>query len=103
VIVANGDKLACDVMCKGFTWNLHKEEYKANIVVVPLGSCEMILGVQWLITLGTILWDFEKLMMEFTYNGKKQIIRGSHKTTVEWMDSKELKKEIDKCVRLFAV
>ena len=45
VLVADGNKLACDAMCRGFTWNLHGEEYKVDMVVVPLGSREMILGV----------------------------------------------------------
>jgi len=71
VTVADGNKITCDVVCKGFTWRLHGEEYMADMIVVALGSCEMILGVQWLATLGPILWDFEKLRMEFKYNGKK--------------------------------
>ena len=70
VAVADGSQLLCNAMCKGFSWRLHGEVYKTNVVIVPLGSCEMILGVQWLTTLGPILWDFEQLRMEFQYNGK---------------------------------
>jgi len=83
-------------MCKGSVWNLHGEVYKADMIVVPLGSCEMILGVQWLTILGPILWDFEKLIMEFTFNGKKQVIKGVHKTAVEWVDSKKWSKGVDR-------
>lgn len=45
VVVADGSKLTFNAMCKGFVWNLHGEVYKAGMIVVPLGSCEMILGV----------------------------------------------------------
>lgn len=45
VTVADGNKLTSDAVCKGFTWRLHGEEYKADMIVVALGSCEMILGV----------------------------------------------------------
>lgn len=103
VTVVDGNKLTSDAVCKGFTWRLHGEEYKADMIVVALASCEMILGVQWLTTLGPILWDFEKLRMEFKYNGKKQVLRGSNKTTVEWMECKGLKREIIRGAQIFTV
>ena len=37
----------------------------------------MVLGVQWLKTLGEIKWDFKKLRMEFEVHGKKHVLRGS--------------------------
>lgn len=36
----------------------------------------MVLGVQWLSTLGPILWDFLNLRMKFTFRGLKHILRG---------------------------
>lgn len=41
--------------------------------------------------------------MEFTYNGKKQVIKGIQKTTVEWVDSKKLSKGVDKYAQMFVV
>ena len=34
-------------------YNLH-----SNMFAMPLGGCDVILGTQWLRTLGPILWDF---------------------------------------------
>ena len=82
VFVVSGHKLNSTAISKGFTWTLHGEAYQVDMVVVPLGSCEMILGVPWLTTLGPILWDFEKLRMEFTYKGKMQVLKGIHNTVV---------------------
>ena len=36
----------------------------------------MVLGVQWLETLGKIKWDFKQLRMEFEVEGKKLVLRG---------------------------
>lgn len=32
---------------------------------MPLGGCDIVLGVQWLRTIGPVLWDFDKLYMKF--------------------------------------
>ena len=43
---------------------------------MPLGGCDVILGTQWLRTLGPILWDFVELWMHFLVNGKKHTLNG---------------------------
>jgi len=43
----------------------------------------MVLGVQWLSTLGFILWNFEDLTMEFSIEGRRQFLRG-RRTEVGW-------------------
>ena len=47
-----------------------------NMFSMPLGECDVILGTQWLRTLGTILWDFFELWMQFSFNGKKHTWKG---------------------------
>lgn len=37
-----------------------------NLYAIPLSGCEVVLGVQWFQTLGPILWDFDKLNMQFS-------------------------------------
>jgi len=71
VAVANGAQLQCQMVCKGFNWRLGEESYITDTYIVPLESCDMILGVQWLITLGSIAWNFDRLTMEFVYKGRR--------------------------------
>ena len=88
VVVANGAKLTCQAMCKEFGFTLGNAKYVTDAYIVFLGSCDMILGVQWLSTLGSILWNFEELTMEFMWGGKKQVLQGCTKPELSWSTGK---------------
>ena len=65
VTIADGNKLQYHYICKDFRWWLHGTEFKSEVYLLPLGSCDLVLGIQWLSTLGIIKWDFKNLKMEF--------------------------------------
>ena len=58
ITVANGDKLQAQEMCSGLQVNIQRELITSDFFVLSLRGCDMVLGVQWLITVGPILWDF---------------------------------------------
>ncbi|GJX49659.1 reverse transcriptase [Tanacetum coccineum] len=76
VYVANGNVMTNLNECKGFTWVFQGVTYTANVMILPLGGCDMVFGVQWLATMGSIQWNFKTLVMKFTYQNKKVILRG---------------------------
>lgn len=41
------------------------EPFSITLYVVPLEGYDLVLGVQWLRTLGPVLWDFKHLSMSF--------------------------------------
>lgn len=59
VMVANGDHIPCPGVAR------HTELRVDDTVFLPLGGYDMVLGTQWLATLGPILWDFRRLTMSF--------------------------------------
>ena len=77
VDVADGNSLSCISACKGLNWTLQGTKFQTDVLLLPLGNCDMVLGVQWLETLGEIKWDFKQLRMEFVIEGKKHVLRGS--------------------------
>ncbi|XP_074318129.1 uncharacterized protein LOC141654920 [Silene latifolia] len=76
VAVADGNHLACQHVCPNFQWKLQNTEFQCEALLIPLGSCDMVLGVQWLSTLGTVKWNFNKLWMSFEAKGIKHVLRG---------------------------
>lgn len=47
VEVVNGEKIICDKMCAGLNWKMQWVEFKANLMVLPLEGCQIVLGIQW--------------------------------------------------------
>ncbi|GJZ29099.1 retrotransposon-related protein [Tanacetum coccineum] len=90
VEVAGGHQLTSKYMCKSFGWKLYGEEFRTDVMVIPLGGCEMVLDIQWLSTLGDILSNFKELRMEFKHNGKKVVLRGTQKTDLQWMQGSKM-------------
>ena len=48
VAVADRAKLNCQAMCRGFCFMILNSTYVTDVHIVPLESCDMLLGVQWL-------------------------------------------------------
>ena len=93
VDVTNGSSLACVSVSKVFSWTLQGSKFTTDVLILPLGSCDMVLGIQWLETLGEIKWDFKQLRMEFEIEGKKHVLRGgSSQVELKTVDGKQLDK-----------
>ncbi|WVZ54351.1 hypothetical protein U9M48_005159 [Paspalum notatum var. saurae] len=71
VAVANGEHLPCVGVLQQASFSIHSAPFTTDIFVLPLAGFDMVLGTQWLATLGPILWDFSNLTMVFWHhNGK---------------------------------
>lgn len=60
VKVADGSIVATDFLCHQFQWLMRDTTFTSNMLVLPFGSCDVVLGVQWLITIGDIVINFSK-------------------------------------------
>ena len=83
VIVADKARVQINTMVKGFSWLIQNTIFSSDILLLPLGCCDMALGIEWLITLGNITWNFDKLTMEFTAQGKRHVLRGNCSTNIK--------------------
>ncbi|KAG8371220.1 hypothetical protein BUALT_Bualt13G0064900 [Buddleja alternifolia] len=75
VSVADGNKIHSSYICKGFSWKMQGVQFTADLMTIPLGGCDMVLGVQWLVTMEDINWNFSQLKMAFTAGNKKIVLR----------------------------
>ncbi|GJW67106.1 reverse transcriptase [Tanacetum coccineum] len=93
VLVANGQEIVCSYECRPFNWSIQGQSYSCDAMLLPFGGCEMVLGVQWLSTLGDIKWNFKNLTMEFELMGKRIMLRGTKQTTLQSMQGKNVQKK----------
>ncbi|XP_026396053.1 uncharacterized protein LOC113290683 [Papaver somniferum] len=79
VTVANGDRT-------GHT-------FMEDIRIQPLGGCDIVLGADWLKTLGDVLFNFSKLSISFKHKNNKITLQGSSpKPSVSMISGAALKK-----------
>jgi hypothetical protein len=59
-------------------FNLTMGEYVMNspIISIPMGGADIVLGIQWLQSLGTVAFNFQELFMKFSLEGKEIELRG---------------------------
>ncbi|GJV97114.1 retrotransposable element Tf2 [Tanacetum coccineum] len=69
VSVANGQNMMSCYECKNFQWSLQGETFTSDVMLLPLGGCEM-----------------------FEYNGRRMVLRGTKNTTIHWMQGKSASK-----------
>ncbi|GKC21779.1 retrovirus-related pol polyprotein from transposon 17.6 [Tanacetum coccineum] len=79
-------------MVKAFQWKIQGVLFEADVMLLPLGGCEMVLGVQGLATLGTIQWNFKDLIMQFYHERQKFLLRGTHQSELAWLTGKQMSK-----------
>lgn len=61
VPVADGRNLEIQRKIDKFGWDFQQTSLEADVMLIPLKGCDMVLGVQWLETLGPIVSDYKKL------------------------------------------
>jgi len=78
--VANCNQMFSHYKCAGFQWFMQGQEFSMDLRVLELGGCDMVLGVDWMRTVGPLTFDFNKLEVTVEVEGKKQTLVGSLKS-----------------------
>ncbi|XP_074287822.1 uncharacterized protein LOC141612975 [Silene latifolia] len=100
ISVANGGRLACSQMIKGLKWRIRNTDFSADFFALPLGSCDAVLGIQWLETLGPITWDFKLLTMKFNFEGKHHVLKGTQTPVTKVKTLKNMEKTLENGAQL---
>ena len=96
VIVANGEKLRSPRVCRGVTLNVQNSQFLVDFYLIELEGYDVVLGAQWLKTLGPIIWNFETMEMGFSV-GKKEIhLVGIGHSEVKLVSSQMVNKAVEK-------
>ena len=100
VSVADGNTLTISSMVQNFSWQLQQSTFNSDVMLFPLGGCDLVLGIEWLVTLGDIMWNFDKLLMEFSFKGKRHVLRGLSSGGLKTIKRQQISKTMEAGVHL---
>lgn len=67
----------CVGICSGVQLQIKDYKLVTNFYLLELDNLDVVLGVTWLRTLGSVVLDFSALTMSFTENGQFFTLQGS--------------------------
>jgi len=76
VTVANGERVPSPGVYRAATFSIDDASFSTDFYALPLAGYDVVLGNQWLATLGPILWDFGALTMSFWHQGRQVCWKG---------------------------
>ncbi|GKC16027.1 retrotransposable element Tf2, partial [Tanacetum coccineum] len=94
VRVVDGNKIQCDTMVQDFKWKMHSIEFSIDLMVMHLGGSDMVLGIQWFVTLGKVTFDFDNRCIEFDHKGRKVVLRGSDDKPIQTVGEQKMRQTI---------
>ena len=69
-VVANGERVSCPVVIRAAPVTIAGVNFAIDLFVMPLAGFDVVLGTQWLATLGPVVWDFAAPSMAFQLHGR---------------------------------
>eukprot|EP00253_Pinus_taeda_P022009 PITA_22009 len=107
VMVASGGTINCFRKCHNIKLSVGEYVLNSPMLSIAMGGVDVVIGVQWLQSLGTIAFNFQEHFMKFCLEGKEVELRGSvppnirpyrypyvQKSEIECMVAKMLKASI---------
>ena len=76
VIVASGETINCSGKCHNIKLSMGEYVFNSPMLSVPMGGANVVVGVKWLQSLGTIAFNFQELLMIFFSEGKEVELSG---------------------------
>ena len=92
VTVGNGDEIRCHQLCTVVQVHIQQQLFTIDFHVLPLCGADVVLGVQWLKTLGPVLTDYGALTMKFIVNGKLIELKGDREKECEQVSPSQLRR-----------
>jgi hypothetical protein len=96
IMIANGVSMKCGGSYENVRLQIGDYNLKSDMFSIDMGGCDIVLGVEWLRTLGPILMDFQNLTMQFDQGGHKHKFQGITAGSPEIISSHRMEKLLKK-------
>ena len=92
VMVGNGQYLECHSICEAISVQIQNHNFTVDLHVLPISGANVVLGVQWLKTLGPVLTDYSTLSMQFIHNDQLITLQGDPEASLSSMSSSQFRR-----------
>jgi hypothetical protein len=96
IMIANGGSMKCGGRCENVCLQIGDYHLKSHMFSIDMGGCDIVMGVDWLRTLGPILMDFKDLTMQFDQEGHQYKFQGITVGSPEIISSHRMEKLLKK-------
>lgn len=93
VRVTNGERLTCKGKYENITVDIQGIKFHLDFFFLPLSGLDLVLGIQWLQTLGSVMCDWNKLTMTFMWDNNSQQIKGIEVVPIKTVTAQSLAKD----------
>ena len=76
VMIANGGTIKFSRKCHNIKLSMGEYLLTSPMLSIPMGGVDVVLGFQWLQSLGTIAFNFQEIFIKFSMEGKEVELRG---------------------------
>lgn len=87
VMVGNGQYLECHCICEDIAINIQDLTFTIDLYVSPISGANVVLGVQWLKSLGLVLTDYTAQNIQFIYEGHLVNLQGDNEANLSLLTS----------------
>ena len=95
-MVANGEKIENVGKCHNVKLQMLEYNLESDFFAVPLGGVDVVLGIQWLQTLGTYSANHQEHFIKFKWLGKKYKLYGFQSPQTQLVTSDQMERLIQK-------
>ena len=96
VTVAEGKKIENVGKCQKVKLQMQEYNLESDFFVVPFGGVDVVLGIQWLQTLGTYSTNHHEYFIKFKLLGKKYKLYGFQPPQTQLITSHQMERLIRK-------
>jgi hypothetical protein len=96
IMIANGGSMKCGRCYENVRLQIDDYHLKSHMFSIDMGGCDIVLGADWLRTLGPILMDFQNLTMQFDQGGHQHKFQGITVGSPEVISSHRMEKLLKK-------
>jgi len=90
-MVGNDNEIECHQLCEGVIVQVQNQTFMVEFHVLPLCGLDVVLGVRWLKSLGTVLIDYNDLKMKFMHNGRIIELKGNSDISLHLITPSQLR------------